>query len=162
MKRNNYRRGTPASLNYIQKQRRKEKTSGGFRCSHCKWFVVSNSAIGTANRNHCNICLWSLHVDEAKGDRRATCKGGMQPIGLTFKHAGYGKQGEVMVIHHCLSCGKLSINRIARDDSEQKLLCVFEQSFALCNELRDRLKHSDIYLLCQRDSEQLQRQLFGG
>jgi hypothetical protein len=74
------------------------------------------------------MCLWSKHVDEAKGDRRASCLGGMEPIGLTFKHEGHGKVGEIMLIHHCSVCEKISINRIARDDPEHKILGIFNQS----------------------------------
>ena len=41
--------------------------------SRRKRWVVINDYMGTKNRNHCNLCLWSKHVDEAKGDRRADC-----------------------------------------------------------------------------------------
>ena len=36
----------------------------------------------------------------------------MKPIGLTFK-----KDGELMIVHKCLNCGKISRNRIAGDDN---------------------------------------------
>ncbi len=143
------------------RQWKRESSAGGFTCRHCKWFVVINALMGTANRNHCNRCLWSCHVDETKGDRRATCQGGMEPIGLTYKHDGYGRQGEIMVIHLCSSCQKLSINRIARDDDEQQLVHVFEQSFVLGESIKNRLKTSGIYLLERTDSDALRRQLFG-
>src|SRR3984885_5895723 len=107
---------------YRAKQWHSEHKAGGFRCSHCKQFVVINDIMGTANRNHCNMCLWSKHVDETKGDRRSSCNGGMIPIGLTFKHEGYGRIGEMMLIHLCSSCQKISINRVARDDPEHKIL----------------------------------------
>lgn len=146
---------------HTARQWKRESSAGGFTCRHCKRFVVINGIMGTANRNHCPLCLWSRHVDEAKGDRRATCQGGMEPIGLTYKHDGYGRQGEIMIIHLCLSCQKLSINRIARDDDEQQLLCVFEQSLRLGEDMRMRLHMHDIYLLDMTDSDTLHRQLFG-
>ena len=144
-----------------EKQRKNESGAGGFVCQHCKQFVVINALIGTANRNHCNRCLWSRHVDEAKGDRRATCLAGMKPIGLTFKHDGYGRQGEIMLIHLCSSCAKISINRIARDDDEQQLLSAFEWSFKLAESTKYRLAKSGISLLGVAERSELRHQLFG-
>ena len=144
-----------------EKQRKNESGAGGFVCQHCKQFVVINALIGTANRNHCNMCLWSRHVDEAKGDRRATCLAGMKPIGLTFKHDGYGRQGEIMLIHLCSSCAKISINRIARDDDEQRLLAIFEQSFVTDSATKKRLQNGDIYMLGTHDRQAVHAQLFG-
>jgi hypothetical protein len=138
-----------------------EHKGGGFRCSHCKQFVVINDIMGTANRNHCNMCLWSKHVDEHKGDRKASCQGGMEPIGLTFKHEGFGRIGEIMLIHLCSSCQKISINRTARDDMEDKILTVFERSFSLDHNVKDRLSHKDIKLLTKADDEAVKTQLFG-
>lgn len=92
-----------------EKQWKNEHKAGGFRCSHCKQWVIINNHMGTVNRNHCNICLWSKHVDVGKGDRRSTCRGGMKPVGLTFKHEGQGRQGEIMLIHECAACGAVSL-----------------------------------------------------
>lgn len=138
-----------------------EYKSGGFKCSHCKQFVIINDIMGTVNRNHCNMCLWSKHVDEAKGDRRSTCNSGMQPIGLTLKHEGYNKIGEIMLIHICLGCQKISINRIARDDPEYKLVEIFNQSLALDQMLKSMLKNTGIYLLRKSDKHALTTQLYG-
>lgn len=147
---------------YKAQEWKREHDAGGFKCSHCKQFVIINDIMGTANRNHCNMCLWSKHVDEAKGDRRATCHGGMEPVGLTFKHEGHGKIGEIMLIHLCLMCQKISINRIARDDPEHKVLEIFEISRDLNDNIKRRLKSQDIYLLSEIDNEELHVQLFGG
>lgn len=143
------------------KQWHDEHKSGGFKCSHCKQFVVINEQMGTANRNHCNLCLWSKHVDEVKGDRRSNCNSGMQPIGLTLKHEGYNKIGEIMLIHLCLGCQKISINRIARDDPEYKILEVFSTSPRLCEVVGAKLVSNDIYPLTQADARELFVQLFG-
>jgi len=140
---------------------KREHNAGGFRCSHCRQFVVINDIMGTANRNHCNWCLWSKHVDQAKGDRRATCGGGMEPIGLTFKHEGHGKMGEIMLIHLCSACQKISINRIARDDPETSIMDVFRHSFRLPVTLRLRIVKGDIFLLREQDEQDLHIQLFG-
>ena len=151
------------NFRYEQKQKNRsrgsEQKSGGFRCAHCRQWVVINHLMGTANRNHCNVCLWSKHVDEKKGDRRAECRGGMRPIGLTLKHDGYGRVGELMLVHECCGCGKLSINRIARDDFETRILEIFEQSRVLNSQMEGTLQHEDIDLL--DDADEVQRQLFG-
>lgn len=146
---------------YKERQWRDEHKSGGFKCSHCRGFVVIHEYMGTANRNHCNMCLWSKHVDKTKGDRRSTCHGGMQPIGLTFKHEGYDKVGEVMLIHLCSCCQKISINRIAQDDPEHTILDIFTASFELLDVIRQELAVAGIYLLDQTDKHQLSIQLFG-
>ncbi len=139
----------------------KEHKAGGFRCSHCRQFVVINDMMGTANRNHCNLCLWSRHVDEGKGDRKADCYGGMQPIGLTFKHEGIGKQGEVMLIHLCSVCQRISINRIARDDLEQDILNIFEMSLDMSEATKDMLDKKGVTPLSNNERVELNIQLYG-
>lgn len=116
--------------------------------------------MGTVNRNHCNICLWSKHVDENKGDRRAECHGGMRPIGLTFKHEGKGRQGEIMLIHECAQCAVVSINRIAGDDDNEKILSIYHDSqddLALMG----NLEAQHIQPLASEDEEEVRTQLFG-
>jgi hypothetical protein len=91
----------------------------------------------------------------------------MQPIGLTFKREGWDKytgkpkQGEIMLIHHCLKCGKISINRIAGDDSPTTILKVFENSLALSSGLKNSLKVEGIRMLTKNDRQEVQNQLFG-
>lgn len=138
-----------------------EQNTGGFTCRHCKRFVPINTVMGTTNRNHCAVCLWSRHVDNSKGDRLATCHGGMKPIGLTFKHEGYDRQGELMLIHLCSLCSKLSINRIARDDDEMRLLEVFERSIGLGTAVAVKLQCSGIRLLTAKDRKAVYLQLYG-
>jgi hypothetical protein len=140
-----------------EKEWKKEHTAGGFKCAHCKQWVVINSSMGTLNRNHCNSCLWSKHVDEQKGDRKSGCNSGMRPIGLTFKHEGWGRQGEIMVIHECSLCTKISINRIASDDMNDGILALFEASLTLKN----RFTKEDIYVLQEEDRHEVRVQLFG-
>lgn len=41
----------------------------------------------------------------------------MKPIGLRFKN-----DGELMIVHRCVSCGKISPNRIAGDDFTDAIL----------------------------------------
>lgn len=140
---------------------KKEHDDGGFTCAHCGQWVVIDKYIGTAHRNQCSSCLWSKHVDEEKGDRLATCYGTMEPIGLAFKAEGSGKQGEIMLVHKCTTCGKLSINRIARDDSNEEILAVFVQSLALSDENRQEIRDVGIEILTRDDESEVKTQLFG-
>ncbi len=138
-----------------------EHKAGGFRCSHCRQFVVINDIMGTANRNHCNICLWSKHVDDEKGDRKSHCCNGMKPIGLTFKHDGYGRRGEVMLVHECVGCSKISINRIARDDGEHHLMDIYNSSLLLDRKVVISYSLIGIELLSEADMAELRMQLYG-
>ena len=103
------------------------ENNDGFKCTSCKsWVSSSREACGVNHRNHCPFCLVSLHVDQTRaGDRRSACRSRMVALGLTFKkvskrYPGEG-QGELMIIHRCTGCGKISINRIAADDNPEAL-----------------------------------------
>lgn len=43
----------------------------------------------------------------------------MKPIGLRFKY-----DGEIMIVHKCRSCGKISDNRIAGDDFPDTIISI--------------------------------------
>jgi len=139
----------------------------GFECCNCGQSVPFSGFIGTEHRNHCPSCLWSKHVDlRSPGDRKAGCQAGMKPIGLTFKQEGtdrYGmpRQGELMLIHECAKCGKISINRIAGDDNPEEILKILEESRRLSSEKRDRLKRNGIGVILQGEREKIITQLFG-
>ncbi len=68
----------------------------------------------------------------------------MQPIGLTVKPGrdkfGVDGFGELMLIHRCKDCGKLSINRIAADDITERLLEIFYASIGTNAHTRDQLR----------------------
>ena len=89
-----------------------------FICSRCG-NTVSPAESGGSQRNHCPECLWSLHVDLKKGDRRCGCRGAMEPISVWVKESG-----EWSVIHRCRSCGFIRSNRIAADDNEMLLFAL--------------------------------------
>lgn len=141
------------------------QTTDDFICSNCGLSVKADFAVGTKNRNHCPKCLYSLHVDNEPGDRKADCNGNMEPIGLTFKEEGldkYGKkvQGELMLIHKCTKCGKVNINRIAGDDDPDEILKIYDLSKDNID-LKDELKKEDINLLDSSDELEIKKQLFG-
>ena len=58
-----------------------------FRCVHCKE-RVSVDVFGTAHRNHCPRCLWSRHLDDFPGDRKSSCKSGMEPAAVAVRSDG--------------------------------------------------------------------------
>ncbi len=87
-----------------------------FLCAHCGSAVMPH-ALGTAHRNHCPRCLWSIHVDHLPGDRRCTCRGPMRPIGVWVQD-----DGEWALIHRCCQCFSLHTNRIAGDDDPAALV----------------------------------------
>ena len=153
----------------IDKTRRKEHEHGGFDCSHCKEWITIHDQIGTHNRNHCPHCLWSRHLDlEKLGDRKSTCKNGMEPIALAFKEEGvdrYSSQnrkvGELMLVHECVADGQLRINRIAADDNQHKVLEVFHHSLDLPEVKLERIASEGIAIAMRFLEAEVQIQLFG-
>jgi hypothetical protein len=138
----------------------------GFTCVYCHAYVSTHPILsGVENRNHCLFCLWSRHLDlYAAGDRLSACKALMQPVGLTVKatYKKYGPaRGELMIIHACSECEKLSINRIAADDDPQTAFNVFEGSFHLETGLQIQLELSDIRVLKRSDHDAVRTSLFG-
>jgi DNA-directed RNA polymerase subunit RPC12/RpoP len=125
-----------------------------FRCAHCRR-EIPTQALGTKNRNHCPYCLWSRHVDEAVGDRKSKCLAAMRAVGLTLKTDG----GELMVVHMCTQCPKISKNRIAGDDLDTALLDLLEESKALDNVARGLVSDQGIPL-CQ-DAALVREQVYG-
>ncbi len=89
----------------------------------------------------------------------------MHPIGLTLKRTrnkyAHAESGELMIIHQCLGCGKLSINRIAADDNGECLLEVFNTSAAIPKDLRDQIVSEGIRLLGENDMNIILIRLYG-
>src|SRR5204862_498432 len=77
--------------------------NGGFTCIHCR-AAIPGAAWGTKHRNHCPRCLWSRHLDEQPGDRRAVCRAPMEPVAIEVR-----RDGEWAVIHRCTGCGELRV-----------------------------------------------------
>ena len=137
-----------------------------FRCSNCgNYILVLPSISAVNNRNHCPYCLWSRHLDlVTAGDRLSACKAPMQPLGLTMKpgrnrYAQTG--GELMLVHACVGCSRLSINRIAADDDADRLLEIFFASCKLPPGTRGRFLSAGIRLLKHSQAGVVQKQLLG-
>ena len=140
---------------------------GDFRCLHCRNIVSAAHLLsGVNNRNHCPYCLWSYHLDlYSAGDRLSACRGQMKPIGLTMKK-GRNKYrlesgGELMLIHECIECGSLSINRIAADDDSGSILDIFNTSLQNSAQFRTRGEADGIIMLNAQDDKWVRSQLFG-
>jgi len=142
-------------------------TFGDFRCAHCCNLVsAAHFLSGVNNRNHCPYCLWSCHLDLfAAGDRLSACKGQMKPIGLTMKKSRnkyrLNTGGELMLVHECIDCGTLSINRIAADDVPESILEVFHESLLQSYQVRARCEQADIRMLDSEDIGSVYAQLHG-
>jgi hypothetical protein len=140
---------------------------GDFRCAHCYVIISSAHLIsGVNHRNHCPYCLWSCHLDLfAAGDRLSACKAPMKPIGLTMKKGRNKYQrepsGELMLIHECVECNTLSINRIAADDDSATVIAVFQESSALDHHMHALCQENGIVILNAEDAEIVCTQLYG-
>src|SRR5512142_1353625 len=137
-----------------------------FRCKHCLAYVSTDPILsGVNNRNHCPYCLYSRHMDlyEA-GDRLSACKADMKPVGLALKRTikKYGsRQGELMMIHQCVACGSVSINRIAADDDNETILAIFVGSLHLDPQTGARIAQSGTQPLQAGDLDLVRTRLYG-
>ena len=95
-----------------------------FRCRNCGQMVFPDHA-GTSYRNHCPLCLHSLHLDAVPGDRKESCGSVMEPIAVWVR-----KGGEWALIHRCRGCGAIRSNRIAADDNAVLLISIAAKALA--------------------------------
>jgi hypothetical protein len=94
------------------REKRRALISEPFKCRNCKAFI-GEPPTGGQQRNHCPMCLYSLHVDDkTPGDRASECRSLMEPIGVFYR-----RNLEQVVVHRCLGCGFVRYNRIAADDN---------------------------------------------
>lgn len=137
-----------------------------FTCLHCRVYVTANPLVCRVhNRNHCPLCLYSRHMDlHQAGDRLAACRAVMSPLGLTVKVSAkkYGSNlGELMLIHCCSQCGAISINRIALDDDNDRLIQLYREALHLAQPIQARLAALGIYVLQPADAGLVERRLWG-
>lgn len=100
----------------MQADYRTEACLETFFCANCGKEIHPEGA-GSNHRNHCPHCLYSLHVDEEAGDRKASCHGKMEPIAVVARD-----DGDWSILHRCLRCGKLNLNRALADDNPIRLV----------------------------------------
>ena len=84
-----------------------------FTCINCGNKV---SKLNTTARDHCNNCLYSIHVDINPGDRLNPCKGLLEPIGIEKFKDTY------KIIYKCKKCGITHKNIMAIDDNMDKII----------------------------------------
>ena len=91
----------------------KKKENTAFVCENCGTFVSKHS--NGSYRNHCNVCLYSKHLDIIPGDRSSDCYGIMEPVGQRI----HSKKG-LQILHRCSLCNHKQWNKIdeAEDDLE--------------------------------------------
>jgi hypothetical protein len=80
----------------------------------------------------------------------------MKPIGLTLK-----KDGELMVVHLCLNCAKISCNRIAGDDNSYTIVQLLDSPIGLDTNTIIRLYNANINLISQVDKSWALVAIFG-
>jgi len=141
--------------------------AGEFRCLHCGALVSVDPLLsGVNNRNHCPYCLWSRHLDlHTPGDRLAACKGIMQPVGLSRK-PGRNKyasrhSGELLLVHLCVDCGRVSFNRLAADDDPEHVEAACRAASRPGSQSRLHLALAGIRLLDESELASVRAQLYG-
>lgn len=96
------------------------KINENFMCLHCGHKV--EKAQKTC-RNHCNVCLYSLHVDgDVPGDRESSCHGLMEPVEIHQSGKGY------IITHKCTKCRHIRKNKVLEDDVWDKVIEIFQLS----------------------------------
>ena len=78
------------------------KNDNEFICKNCGKKVEK---LHYTSRDHCNHCLYSIHIDITPGDRANDCLGLLVPINVLED----SKKGQV-IIYKCNKCGKIIRN----------------------------------------------------
>jgi hypothetical protein len=144
-----------------------ERCDQAFQCVQCRQYVVCDPGVaGVQHRNHCPACLWSRHLDwRTAGDRLAGCRAAMAPVGLTSKRSRnkYARErdGELMLIHQCISCATIVIIRSNADDSPAAILELVSSSQTISPRLEAELADQGIARLTTSDTDLVRKRLFG-
>lgn len=89
----------------------------------------------------------------------------MVPIGLTLKASNkkyqLSPQGELMLIHRCQECGKISVNRIAADDIAENIYEIYQHSLQISSQVRILLEKGGVRALRLGDEAVVRARLFG-
>ncbi len=87
-----------------------------FICNNCKKKVPM---LKYSARDHCNNCLYSIHIDINPGDRLNKCHGNLIPIGIEkFKNI-------YKIIYKCDKCNIIHKNIMANDDNYDEIIKAF-------------------------------------
>ena len=96
-----------------------KKNDNEFICINCGKKVEK---LKYTSRDHCNHCLYSLHVDITPGDRENKCRGLLVPVNVEIK----SKKGEV-IVYKCNKCGQEVRNIVASDDNRDEIYNVIKK-----------------------------------
>lgn len=94
------------------------KNDNEFICVNCGKKVEK---LNYTSRDHCNYCLYSLHVDILPGDRKNTCRGKLVPQNVVQT----SKKGQV-IEYKCSKCGATLRNIVASDDDRAAIYKIVE------------------------------------
>ncbi len=95
-----------------------QKKVEDFVCENCGTVVE-----GDGFTDHCPECLWSKHVDINPGDRKADCRGLMEPVGIK-------KEGERYFIYYkCQECGYKYRVKKAKEDNIEEIIKISTENF---------------------------------
>lgn len=97
------------------------KNDNSFMCDCCNTLVEK---LSYTSRDHCPICLSSLHVDINPGDRANPCKGIMKPFDIEQN----SKKGFV-IVYKCSKCKEIHKNKSANDDSLDAIISVMNKTY---------------------------------
>ena len=76
-----------------------------------------------SSRDHCKYCLSSKHVDINPGDRKESCHGILEPIGLEK-----GKKDTYKIVYKCKKCGSIRKCIMADDDNFDRILEIMKEN----------------------------------
>ena len=86
-----------------------------FVCSVCGANVP---VLGYTARDHCRVCLCSLHLDNNPGDRQSECGGILRPVGVERKKKG------LQILYKCDKCKTIKKNVAAEDDDYDSIIAL--------------------------------------
>lgn len=99
------------------------KNDNGFVCKRCKADI---KPLGYTSRDHCPICLTSIHIDINPGDRANDCLGVLTPVDIKIDN----KKGYI-INYKCEKCKQLHNNKAAKDDNLATLFSIMNKTYDL-------------------------------
>ncbi len=105
------------------KNRKFQRKIENFTCIVCGGKVKGNGFT-----DHCPQCLFSKHLDENPGDRRATCGGLMEPFAAEIKSE------KIIIYYQCQKCGFRHRVKAAKNDNFEAILKLASRPFILQKE----------------------------
>lgn len=96
-----------------------KKNDEEFICKNCGKKVEK---LKYTSRDHCNYCLYAIHIDITPGDRANDCLGLLKPVNVIQT----SKKGKV-IVYKCMKCGATIRNIVADDDNTYEIYNVISE-----------------------------------